>query len=73
MIAKPRDVEGQARVVGDDINTDYIIASKYKSKIMDIAALVPHIMEDIRPGFAETIRPGYVLVAGRNFGGGSSR
>jgi len=64
---------GSARVFGDNINTDYIIASKYKSKVMDVTALVPHVMEDIRPGFAATIAPGDLLVAGENFGSGSSR
>jgi len=58
---------------GDDINTDYIISSKNKSKILDPKELAQHIMEDIRPGFAKELHPGDLIVAGENFGCGSSR
>jgi len=57
----------------DDINTDYIISGRYKFKIDDMNELAKHVMEDIAPDFASRVRPGDVIVAGRNFGCGSSR
>jgi 3-isopropylmalate/(R)-2-methylmalate dehydratase small subunit len=66
-------IAGRAHCFGDDINTDFIIASKYKTASLDPAELTRHLMEDIDPGFAQRIRPGDIVVAGRNFGCGSSR
>ncbi|OGB92588.1 MAG: 3-isopropylmalate dehydratase [candidate division NC10 bacterium RIFCSPLOWO2_12_FULL_66_18] len=66
-------IQGCARRLGDNINTDYIIASRYKTRMADLASLTPHLFEDADPGLAARIRPGDLLVAGRNFGGGSSR
>lgn len=57
----------------DDINTDYIISGRYKFKIDDMNELAKHVMEDISPEFAAKVRPGDIIVAGRNFGCGSSR
>lgn len=66
-------IRGACHIVGDDVNTDYLVPSRYKSKMDRIAELVPHLLEDIEPGFAEKVRPGDILVAGHNFGSGSSR
>ncbi len=57
----------------DDINTDYIISGRYKFKIDDMNELAKHVMEDIAPAFAKEVRLGDFIVAGRNFGCGSSR
>jgi 3-isopropylmalate/(R)-2-methylmalate dehydratase small subunit len=57
----------------DNINTDYVISGRYKFKIQDPKELSKHIFEDLDPAFAARIRKGDVLVAGENFGCGSSR
>jgi len=66
-------IKGKAFKFGDHINTDYIISGRYKFKTLDMNELARHVMEDIRPGFYEEISPGDVIVAGKNFGMGSSR
>ena len=60
-------------VPNDDINTDYIISGRYKFKIDDMNELAKHVMEDIDPEFASKVTKGDFVVAGRNFGSGSSR
>ena len=57
----------------DDINTDYIISGRYKFKIQDPAELAKHVMEDLDPNFYSKINKGDFIVAGSNFGCGSSR
>jgi len=59
--------------VQDNINTDYVISGRYKFKIQDPKELAKHIFEDIDPAFAARVQKGDVLVAGENFGCGSSR
>lgn len=59
--------------IKDDINTDYVISGRYKFKIQDTKELAKYIFEDLEPGFAEKIKPNDFLVAGENFGCGSSR
>jgi 3-isopropylmalate/(R)-2-methylmalate dehydratase small subunit len=58
---------------GDNVTTDDVIAGKYKGSSIDPEKLSKHLMEDIRPGFAAAVCPGDFIVAGRNFGCGSSR
>lgn len=65
--------EGRAHKFGDDINTDYIIAGKYKFKTLDMQELAQHLMEDLDPDFYRKVSPGDFIVAGSNFGCGSSR
>ncbi len=64
----------EAIKLGDNINTDFIISGRYKFAITDMKELAKHIMEDIDPAFPSKIKPGAsVIVAGSNFGMGSSR
>lgn len=65
--------DARARVFGDDINTDYIISAARKQSMREPREAVPWMMEDIAPGFGHSVQPGDILVAGRNFGCGSSR
>lgn len=59
--------------VQDNINTDYVISGRYKFRIQDPKELSKHIFEDIDPEFAARVKKGDILVAGENFGCGSSR
>jgi len=65
-------VSGKAVVFGDDVNTDVIIPSKYLTSL-DPEELAKHAMEGLDPEFAEKAKEGVIIVAGRNFGCGSSR
>lgn len=62
----------QAWVFGDDVDTDQIIAGRYLVKL-DPRELAKHVMEAADPKFASEVRRGDVIIAGRNFGCGSSR
>jgi 3-isopropylmalate/(R)-2-methylmalate dehydratase small subunit len=66
-------IRGTAHRFGDDVNTDYIISAQHKASTIDIAEMARFAMFDIDPDFAGRVRPGDVVVAGRNFGCGSSR
>ena len=63
---------GKAIKYGDHIDTDVIIPARYLAS-QDAAELASHCMEDIDAGFAGKARPGDIMVAGLNFGCGSSR
>ncbi len=67
------ELRGKAHKFGNDINTDYIMSSRHRTETLDYTQLAKHLMEDIRPGFYANVQPGDFIVAGKNFGCGSSR
>ena len=67
----PLDTPHQVWKFGDDIDTDVLAPGTYMK--LGIDGIAPHCLESVRPDFASRVRPGDVLVAGANFGIGSSR
>jgi len=65
-------IKGRVWKFGEDINTDVIIPARYLNT-SDPAELAKHCMEDADPDFSKKIKPGDIIVAGKNFGCGSSR
>lgn len=65
-------LQGRAHVYGDNIDTDRIIPGKY-TKTLDTQSLAAHVLEDLDPDFRLRLQAGDILVAGDNFGCGSSR
>jgi 3-isopropylmalate/(R)-2-methylmalate dehydratase small subunit len=55
------------------VNTDQLFPGKYTYTCATAEEILPHLLEDLDPDFAGGVRPGDVIVAGRNFGCGSSR
>ena len=66
-------LQGKAHKFVDDITTDYIIAGKHRSKAENVLDLKAYVFNEIRPGFAGSVTKGDLIVAGHNFGCGSSR
>ncbi len=64
---------GRAWVFGDDINTDIIIPFRFKSRTNDPYEMAKYAMYGVDPDFHKKIARGDFIVAGENFGGGSSR
>jgi len=58
---------------GDDINTDMLFPGKYTYTCSTAEEIRPHLLEDLDPHFAQAVIPGDLIVAGENFGCGSSR
>jgi 3-isopropylmalate/(R)-2-methylmalate dehydratase small subunit len=65
--------KGKVWKYGDDVNTDVLFPGKYTYTVNDPEEIAAHALEDLDPSFAENVRPGDVVVAGKNFGCGSSR
>jgi methanogen homoaconitase small subunit len=65
-------IRGKAWVFGDDVDTDVIIPGKYL-RTKDMSLWAKHVMEGLDPQFAARVQKGDIVVAGRNFGSGSSR
>jgi 3-isopropylmalate dehydratase small subunit len=65
-------IKGKVHIFGDDVNTDEIIPARYLNT-SDPKELAAHVMEDADPAFSARVKPGDIIVAGKNFGCGSSR
>ncbi len=65
-------IRGKVWIFGDDVDTDVIIPGKYL-RTKDSSIWAAHVMEGIDPSFASKVRKGDIIIAGRNFGCGSSR
>lgn len=66
-------LEGRVWKYGDDVNTDVIFPGRYTYKQMAPGEMAQHALEALDPSFAAGVEEGDVIVAGRNFGCGSSR
>jgi 3-isopropylmalate/(R)-2-methylmalate dehydratase small subunit len=66
-------IKGRVWKYGDNVNTDVIFPGKYTYTVSDPAEMAQYAMEDLDPRFAKEVKPGDVVVAGANFGCGSSR
>jgi 3-isopropylmalate/(R)-2-methylmalate dehydratase small subunit len=66
-------ITGRVWKYGDDVNTDVIFPGKYTYSISDRKEMAQHALEDLDPDFVKSVRPGDVVVAGKNWGCGSSR
>ena len=63
---------GKIWVLGDDIDTDIIIPTEYLA-LKSVQDMKPYAFSPLRPELAAQIQPGDIIVAGKNFGCGSSR
>jgi len=61
----------RAWVLGDNVDTDAIAPGRYMK--LSIGEIAPHCLETLLPEFARNVKPGDIIVGGRNFGAGSSR
>ena len=66
-------LKGKAWIFGDSISTDHIAPGRYFHLRTNLPELAKHVLEDASPDFAAQMQPGDFVVAGRNFGLGSSR
>ncbi len=65
-------MKGRVLKYGDNVDTDVIIPARYLNT-SDMKELAKHCMEDLDKDFVNRVRPGDIMVAGKNFGSGSSR
>lgn len=66
-------IRGRAWKYGDNVNTDVIYPGKYTYTVSGHEEIARHTLEDLDPAFVTGMQPGDVIVAGRNWGCGSSR
>jgi 3-isopropylmalate/(R)-2-methylmalate dehydratase small subunit len=66
-------ISGRVWKYGDDVNTDVIFPGKYTYSISDRQEMAQHALEDLDPEFVNKVQPGDIIVAGKNWGCGSSR
>ena len=65
-------IRGRVHKYGDNIDTDVIIPARYCTAFTE-ELLAPHCLEDLDADFVKKVKKGDIIVAGRNFGCGSSR
>jgi 3-isopropylmalate/(R)-2-methylmalate dehydratase small subunit len=66
-------IQGRIWKYGDHVNTDVIFPGKYTYTLLDPAEMAQHALEDFDADFSQGVQPGDVIVAGLNWGCGSSR
>ena len=66
-------LKGRVFKFGDDMSTDHIIAGRWFHLRSNLPELAKHVLEDVDPEFAKEVKVGDFIVAGKNFGLGSSR
>jgi 3-isopropylmalate/(R)-2-methylmalate dehydratase small subunit len=66
-------IRGRVWKYGDNVNTDVIFPGKYTYTVSEPADMPQHALEDLDPRFAAEVQPGDVIIAGKNWGCGSSR
>ena len=66
-------IKGRIWKYGDDVNTDVIFPGKYTYTVSEPSEMSQYALEDLDPEFAKKVKPGDVIVAGKNWGCGSSR
>ena len=66
-------IRGRVWKYGDDVNTDVIFPGRYTYSVSDPKEMARHALEDLDPVFHQNVQPGDIIVAGRNWGCGSSR
>ena len=66
-------LRGRAFKFGDNISTDHIIPGRFFHLRSNLPELAKHVLEDVAPSFISEVKPGDFIVAGKNFGLGSSR
>lgn len=66
-------IEGKVWKFGDFISTDLIAPGRYFHLRSNLKELSKHVLEDANPQFSQMVKPGDIVVAGKNFGMGSSR
>lgn len=68
-----KELSGKVWKFKDNVDTDVIIPYKYKARTLDPAELGAHCLEGLDPDFSKKVQRGDFIVAGKNFGCGSSR
>ena len=66
-------ITGKVWKYGDDVNTDRIFPGRYTYILLSEAQMGEHALEDLDEEFTKSAKPGDIIVAGRNWGGGSAR
>ena len=68
-----KTIKGRVWKYGDGVNTDVIFPGKYTYTVSDPKEMAQYALEDLDPRFASEVNPGDIIVAGKNWGNGSSR